>query len=169
MGFPLPMGCLWRLATASFGYLSLNLGTSGRGRDLTSVPTVILFVPSIPKTRNLKIMRRVVRAAHLDENPGVCHRWSAPSHSTRSGAGARQPSTLATLFSLQDLSIMTHALQGRRALVTGLRASAAIALALAQEGCHLVLHGLGSAALQENTTGGSGGWREHQRPSTRTM
>ena len=46
---------------------------------------------------------------------------------------------------------MNHALQGRRALVTGSLQGIghAIALALAQEGCHIVLHGLGSPALQE--------------------
>ncbi len=33
-------------------------------------PQAILFVPDLPKTRNMKIMRRVVRAACLGENPG---------------------------------------------------------------------------------------------------
>jgi acetyl-CoA synthetase len=30
----------------------------------------VIFVPDLPKTRNLKIMRRVIRAAYLGENPG---------------------------------------------------------------------------------------------------
>ena len=33
-------------------------------------PKEVLFVPDLPKTRNLKIMRRVIRAAYLGENPG---------------------------------------------------------------------------------------------------
>jgi len=33
-------------------------------------PNAVLLVPELPKTRNLKIMRRVIRAAYLDENPG---------------------------------------------------------------------------------------------------
>lgn len=41
---------------------------AGHGRAY--LPAVILFVPDIPKTRNLKIMRRVVRATYLDESPG---------------------------------------------------------------------------------------------------
>ncbi|MGH8676346.1 MAG: AMP-binding protein [Burkholderiales bacterium] len=33
-------------------------------------PKAVLFIPDLPKTRNLKIMRRVIRAAYLGENPG---------------------------------------------------------------------------------------------------
>jgi len=33
-------------------------------------PKAVLFVSDLPKTRNLKIMRRVIRAAFLGENPG---------------------------------------------------------------------------------------------------
>jgi acetyl-CoA synthetase len=33
-------------------------------------PKAVLFVPDLPKTRNLKIMRRVIRAACLGEPPG---------------------------------------------------------------------------------------------------
>ncbi len=33
-------------------------------------PKAVVFVSDLPKTRNLKIMRRVIRAAYLDENPG---------------------------------------------------------------------------------------------------
>ena len=41
---------------------------AGHGRAYQ--PSVILFVPDIPKTRNMKIMRRVVRATYLGEDPG---------------------------------------------------------------------------------------------------
>lgn len=40
----------------------------GHGRAYE--PVMILFVPDIPKTRNMKIMRRVVRAVYLNEDPG---------------------------------------------------------------------------------------------------
>jgi acetyl-CoA synthetase len=30
----------------------------------------VLFVPDLPRTRNMKTMRRVIRAVLLDENPG---------------------------------------------------------------------------------------------------
>lgn len=33
-------------------------------------PREILLVPDLPKTRSMKIMRRVVRAAYLGEDPG---------------------------------------------------------------------------------------------------
>ena len=33
-------------------------------------PRAVLFVPDLPKTRNLKIMRRVIRAAYLGDSPG---------------------------------------------------------------------------------------------------
>jgi acetyl-CoA synthetase len=33
-------------------------------------PKAVAFVPELPKTRNLKIMRRVIRAAWLGESPG---------------------------------------------------------------------------------------------------
>jgi acetyl-CoA synthetase len=33
-------------------------------------PKAVLLVPDLPKTRNLKIMRRVIRAAYLGEDPG---------------------------------------------------------------------------------------------------
>lgn len=40
-----------------------GLGTAFR-------PKAVLWVSDLPKTRNLKIMRRVIRAAYLGENPG---------------------------------------------------------------------------------------------------
>ena len=33
-------------------------------------PERVLFVPDLPKTRNAKVMRRVVRAAYLGQDPG---------------------------------------------------------------------------------------------------
>ena len=33
-------------------------------------PAAILFVPDLPKTRNAKVMRRVIRAAYLGDPPG---------------------------------------------------------------------------------------------------
>ena len=38
------------------------------GKPLT--PKAVVFVPDLPKTRNAKVMRRVLRAAWLDEPPG---------------------------------------------------------------------------------------------------
>ena len=33
-------------------------------------PKKILFTKGIPKTRNAKVMRRVIRSAYLNEDPG---------------------------------------------------------------------------------------------------
>jgi acetyl-CoA synthetase len=33
-------------------------------------PRAIYFVPDLPKTRNAKIMRRVIRSAYLGQDPG---------------------------------------------------------------------------------------------------
>ena len=33
-------------------------------------PKQVLFVPDLPRTRNMKTMRRVIRAVLLDEKPG---------------------------------------------------------------------------------------------------
>src|SRR5262249_17827449 len=38
------------------------------GRPLR--PDAVHFVPALPKTRNAKVMRRVIRAAYLGEDPG---------------------------------------------------------------------------------------------------
>ncbi len=38
------------------------------GKALT--PKAILFVRDLPKTRNAKIMRRMIRAAYLGQEPG---------------------------------------------------------------------------------------------------
>src|SRR6185503_19232410 len=33
-------------------------------------PKRVHFIPALPKTRNAKVMRRIIRAAFLDEDPG---------------------------------------------------------------------------------------------------
>ena len=33
-------------------------------------PKAILFVSDLPKTRNAKVMRRMIRSAYLGQNPG---------------------------------------------------------------------------------------------------
>jgi acetyl-CoA synthetase len=38
------------------------------GKPLT--PRDVLFVSDLPKTRNAKVMRRMIRAAYLGEDPG---------------------------------------------------------------------------------------------------
>ena len=45
-------------------------GVVTRGLGTPFKPKAVLLVPDLPKTRNLKIMRRVIRAAYLGENPG---------------------------------------------------------------------------------------------------
>jgi acetyl-CoA synthetase len=41
-----------------------------RGLGTAFRPKAVLWVSDLPKTRNLKIMRRVIRAAVLGEDPG---------------------------------------------------------------------------------------------------
>ncbi len=41
-----------------------------RGLGVPFKPKAVAFVPELPKTRNLKIMRRVIRAAWMGESPG---------------------------------------------------------------------------------------------------
>ena len=41
-----------------------------RGLGVPFRPRAVACVPDLPKTRNLKIMRRVIRAAWLGESPG---------------------------------------------------------------------------------------------------
>ncbi len=41
-----------------------------RGMGIPFKPKAVLLVPDLPKTRNLKVMRRVIRAAYLGEDPG---------------------------------------------------------------------------------------------------
>jgi acetyl-CoA synthetase len=44
------------------------LVASAMGKPLT--PNQILFVSDLPKTRNAKVMRRIIRAAFLGQDPG---------------------------------------------------------------------------------------------------
>ena len=46
----------------------LELVVSSLGKPLA--PKTILFVVDLPKTRNAKVMRRMIRAAYLGEDPG---------------------------------------------------------------------------------------------------
>jgi acetyl-CoA synthetase len=45
-----------------------ELVVASQGRALA--PGDILFVDDLPKTRNAKVMRRMIRAAYLGEDPG---------------------------------------------------------------------------------------------------
>ena len=37
-------------------------------------PQAVEFVQELPKTRNAKVMRRVIRSAYLDQDAGICRR-----------------------------------------------------------------------------------------------
>ena len=45
-----------------------NLVAEAQGKPLK--PNRVLFVSALPKTRNAKVMRRVIRAAYLGEDAG---------------------------------------------------------------------------------------------------
>jgi acetyl-CoA synthetase len=45
-----------------------KLIVSALGKPLS--PKEIQIVPDLPKTRNAKVMRRIIRAAYLGEDPG---------------------------------------------------------------------------------------------------
>ncbi len=49
-----------------------------RGLGAPFRPKAVVFVPDLPKTRNMKIMRRVIRAACLGESPGDLSSLSNP-------------------------------------------------------------------------------------------
>ncbi|HSN76391.1 MAG TPA: AMP-binding protein [Anaerolineae bacterium] len=53
-------------------------------------PKAILFVPDLPKTRNAKVMRRVLRAAYLGEPPGDLSALVNPEVVEQIRAGDRQ-------------------------------------------------------------------------------
>ena len=42
-------------------------------------PDGVHFVPALPRTRNNKVMRRVIRAAYLDQDPGDLSALENPS------------------------------------------------------------------------------------------
>lgn len=54
-------------------------------------PSSIAFVPELPKTRNLKIMRRVVRAVYLGEAPGDLSSLVNPEVVSQLGVLLRRP------------------------------------------------------------------------------
>ena len=47
-----------------------NEDSRQRSRANRSPPSKIHFVSALPKTRNAKVMRRVIRSAYLGEDPG---------------------------------------------------------------------------------------------------
>jgi acetyl-CoA synthetase len=54
---------------------SADLSSQLRERVATELgkplrPDAIHFVPALPKTRNAKVMRRVIRAAYIGQDPG---------------------------------------------------------------------------------------------------
>jgi acetyl-CoA synthetase len=55
-------------------------------RDLGKAfaPREVIFVGDIPKTRNAKVMRRLVRAAYLGENSATLPRWKTRRRSMKS-------------------------------------------------------------------------------------
>ena len=66
-----PARAFWRRGVAA------DPGTAQRlseavvdGLGVPFRPSRIVFVPELPKTRNMKIMRRVVRAVWLGQSPG---------------------------------------------------------------------------------------------------
>ena len=61
-----------------------GLGTPFRPRE-------IRFVEDLPKTRNLKIMRRVIRAAYTGEDPGDVSALANPEALTRLEAALKNP------------------------------------------------------------------------------
>lgn len=63
--------CVLREIPEDYESLRLELKKmvqAAMGKPLT--PRQILFVKNLPKTRNLKVMRRIIRAAYLGEDPG---------------------------------------------------------------------------------------------------
>lgn len=69
-----------------------NIAESGIAEELSAAivsgmgasyrPERILFVDDLPRTRNLKIMRRVLRAVFENRIPATFHRWPIPKPST---------------------------------------------------------------------------------------
>jgi uncharacterized protein YjcR len=49
-------------------------------------PKEIVFVTDIPKTRNAKVMRRIVRSAYLGESSATLRRWKARHRWIKSSA-----------------------------------------------------------------------------------
>jgi acetyl-CoA synthetase len=62
------------------------------GRDLGKAlaPRDVVFVADIPKTRNAKVMRRIVRAAYLGENSATHLPWKTQPHWKKSSGPRRE-------------------------------------------------------------------------------
>jgi len=56
--------------TADSGLADELKTTVARDLGKALAPRAVIFVADIPKTRNAKVMRRIVRAAYLGENLG---------------------------------------------------------------------------------------------------
>lgn len=70
-GQALVLVCVPRAGVAAGDALAEELSQAVvRGLGVPFRPKAVVFVSDLPKTRNLKIMRRVIRAAYLGENPG---------------------------------------------------------------------------------------------------
>jgi acetyl-CoA synthetase len=70
-GQALVLVCSPKTGVAPSEALKAELGaavTDGLGAPFK--PKAVVLISDLPKTRNLKIMRRVIRAAYLDEDPG---------------------------------------------------------------------------------------------------
>lgn len=70
-GQALVLVCSPKAGIAPSEALKAELGaivTHGLGTPFR--PKAVVLISDLPKTRNLKIMRRVIRAAYLDEDPG---------------------------------------------------------------------------------------------------
>ena len=63
--------CVLRSGEHEPGKLAAELaGLVARELGKPLKPARVLFLPALPKTRNAKVMRRIIRAAYLDEDPG---------------------------------------------------------------------------------------------------
>ena len=55
------------------------------GTRKTAAPDAVHFVAALPRTRNNKVMRRVIRAAYLDQDPGDLTALENPGRSRSFG------------------------------------------------------------------------------------
>ncbi len=70
-GSALVIACALKEGVAESEALKAELSQAVvRGLGVPFSPKAVLFVPDLPKTRNLKIMRRVVRALFVGDDPG---------------------------------------------------------------------------------------------------
>jgi acetyl-CoA synthetase len=75
-------------ATENLEELLKNLVAEAQGKPLK--PNRVLFVSALPKTRNAKVMRRVIRAAYLGEDAGDLSALENPQAVEEIGNAARQ-------------------------------------------------------------------------------